>query len=61
MFIKNLDTYLNKKGMNDAQFERLCGLGKATVLSWRRGKSPTIKTLERIADATGVAAWKWVR
>lgn len=61
MFLDNVEKYLLKTGMKAAQFEKACGLGNGSVKAWREGKTPTLSTLNKIADATGVAAWKWVR
>lgn len=61
MFLSNVEKYIKEMGIKPAEFERMCGLGNGTVRSWRNGNAPTLSTVERIAQATGVPVTEWVQ
>jgi transcriptional regulator with XRE-family HTH domain len=49
-----LADYLKHKSMRDAEFARLCGCDRTTILRIRTGKTtPTPALMERIAVETG--------
>ncbi len=58
--LENIENYCNRNDITIAGFERLCGIGNGVIARWRDMSSPTTKTLEKIASATGIPAHKWL-
>lgn len=60
--VQNIDNYCAVSGITIKEFERLCGLANALVSKWRSGRqTPTIKTLKKISDATGISIDAWIK
>lgn len=53
--------YCKDHNMTIAEFERMCGLGNATVRSWGKGRCDLkVSTLKQIALATGIPVASWL-
>ena len=51
-----LQASMDRRGLSQAQLARTLGVADAQVSRWRRGQVvPTVQSLQRIADALGVA------
>ncbi|MGH2470188.1 MAG: helix-turn-helix domain-containing protein [Chloroflexota bacterium] len=51
-----LQASMQRRGLSQAQLARTLGVADAQVSRWRRGQVvPTVQSLQRIADALGVA------
>jgi len=47
---------MRSRGLSQAQLARTMGVGEAQVSRWRRGMAvPTVRSLQRLADALGIA------
>lgn len=61
MIIDRIDDYCREHGLSARGFELLCGLSNGQVWTWRKkGISPTLTTLRKIEDATGVPVSDWI-
>lgn len=62
ILIENIDKYCISEGITPKEFERRCSLGNNCTGKWRRGiSSPSIKTLEKISEATQIPLENWLR
>jgi transcriptional regulator with XRE-family HTH domain len=61
MFYKKVLDYCKKKNLSISGFEQKCGLANGTVGKWKDGGNPRLETLEKIAKATGVSEYKWLK
>ncbi len=53
--------YIERNGLTDADFERMCGLFNGAVCTWRKGEiKPGLKSLERIAEHTKIPLQRWL-
>lgn len=63
-FIRNVEAYCYETRINDAEFERKCGLGKGIVYKWRKrgvNHHPSVSTLLSIERATAIPVEAWLR
>lgn len=62
MVYKNVVEYCEKNNMSIAAFEKKCGLANGVVGKWEDDKmKPSLVSLERISDATGISIEKWLK
>lgn len=63
VFIDNVKEYCNMAGMTVAAFERKCDIANAVINGIERGRSknPSIKTLVKIHNATGIDMSVWFK
>ena len=60
--VTNIDRYCNLNGITVKAFERKCKLSNSIVHKWRLGlATPSLKTLNRIAEFTGIATEEWLK
>lgn len=59
MVFERILIYCNKNHISIAAFERLCNIGNGTIKKWNHTK-PSMKSLERIAVATGIPISTWL-
>lgn len=63
VFVENVKAYCDSNGMTVAAFERKCDIANAVVngIKSGRNKNPSIKTLQRIEEATGIGMSAWLK
>lgn len=54
MIFENISKLCKEKNISIARLEKACGLGNATVRSWRTS-TPNAENLKRVADYFGVS------
>ena len=60
--VNNIDSYCAKQGISVKEFERKCKLANSLVHKWRLGiQYPTMRTMQKISEATGISIDKWAR
>lgn len=61
MITDKIETYCEHAGITVCKFEKLCGLGNGSVGKWRKkGSMPTLPTLFKIENATGIPVHMWI-
>lgn len=61
MIYNNIIEYCERNEMNIYNFEKLCKLSNGTVSKWKDGETqPTLRTLNKIVNNTGIALKKWL-
>lgn len=56
MLFKKIEELCEKESISIAQLERECGLGNATIRSWKELRdAPRFSTIKRVADYFGVS------
>jgi len=61
MIYENVETYCHEHGISIAGFEKLCGIGNGVVSAWKGESSPTLTSVMKIANATGIPASEWLK
>lgn len=63
VIVDNISKYCEAKGLAVTSFEKVCGLGHGIVRMWKSGKNsnPSIITLQRIEEATGIGMSAWLK
>jgi len=62
MVYDKIVAYCKKNNMSIAAFEKYCGLANGVVGKWENDKlKPSLSSLEKIADATGVPIGTWLK
>lgn len=59
MVLERILIYCKRNDISIAAFERLCNIGNGTIKKWKYTK-PSIKSLEKIATATGIPISFWI-
>lgn len=60
--VKNIDRYCVREQVTTQEFERRCNLAHGLVRKWRLGiQSPTLRTMNRIIEATGIPYEVWTK
>lgn len=61
--VENIRAYCEAHGYTFAKFERLCDLSNGMIGKWELGynKGPTVTTLKKISDATGIDMDAWLK
>lgn len=60
MFYKKILDYCDKNSISIFAFEQKCGLPNGLVSKWKNGGYPSIQTLRKISEATGISIETWV-
>lgn len=61
-FYETVADYIKRNKINEYRFEKMCGLSRGIVRKWRLGLvSPTLATLQKISDGTGIPLERWVK
>ena len=60
-FFEKVQAYCKKNNLTIAGFERLCGIGNGVAAQWGKASAPSMKTVCKIADATGIPATEWLK
>lgn len=60
MFYQKVLDYCKAQNISVSAFEKKCGLSNGTVSKWKNGGSPSLDTLSKIVNATGLSAEKWI-
>lgn len=58
---QNIKEYCEKENITIATFEKRCGIGNGTVAEWGKNSQPNMKSLEKIASATGIPVSEWIK
>ena len=60
--VENIEKYCKTNEITAQAFERKCGIPHGSVRKWKTGvyKSQSTKSLNRIAEATGIPTWRWM-
>ena len=62
LIYQNVSRYCSDNGISIADFEKKCGIGNGTIGRWKDDNSkPTVATLEKIRDVTGIPIEKWIK
>lgn len=60
-FVENVQAYCAAMGITEADFERRCGIGKGSMTRWKGAYyAPTLKTLTKIQNKTGIPITRWL-
>lgn len=61
-FYDKVAEYCNERKMPISVFEKMCSIGNGTCGRWKDSmSSPTLTTIQKIAEATKIPIEKWVR
>ena len=60
MFYEKVSEYCKQNNISIMAFEVKCGLANGIVGRWRDGSNPTLSTMMKIANATGLPTEYWV-
>lgn len=61
-FYDKVAEYCGERKMPISAFEKMCSIGNGTCGRWRDSmSSPTLTTIQKIAEATRIPVEKWVR
>ena len=60
MFYKKVTKYCKENNISIMAFEVKCGLANGIVSKWVNGNNPTLNTIVKISQATGVPIEYWV-
>lgn len=61
-FYDKVAEYCGERKMPISAFEKMCSIGNGTCGRWRDSmSSPTLTTMQKIAEATKIPVEKWVR
>lgn len=52
--------YCKERDISVAAFEVKCGLANGTINGWKNGSDPSLRSLIKIAQATGTTLESWV-
>ena len=59
---QNIIAYCKEHEITGTEFARRCGLPQCIMSQWKRGYcKPSLKSLQKIAKATGVPLSEWLR
>jgi transcriptional regulator with XRE-family HTH domain len=58
---QNVINYCEEAGIPVYAFEDECGLSNATVRKWKDGGSPSVETLIKISENTGIPISEWLK
>ena len=62
IIVENIERFCASQGISTKEFERRCNLANSSIGKWRRGiASPSVKTLEKISEATKVPLENWLK
>ena len=61
LFYQKVLDYCKSQNISISAFEKKCGIGNGTIGRWADGSKPSIETLIKIANATGIAVEEWVK
>lgn len=60
MIYKKIVKYCEENKISITALEKKCGIGNGTIGKWADGKKPSLDTLEKIANGTGISVSEWV-
>ena len=61
-FYDKVTEYCNEKKMPISVFEKMCSIGNGTCGRWKDSmSSPTLTTIQKIAEATKIPVEKWIK
>ena len=60
--VENVNAYCKNNKISVKKFERTCHIPNGSIQKYRDGiyKSPNLRTLQKIEEATGIPASKWI-
>lgn len=62
MVFANVCKYCEEKKISIAAFEKMCEIGNGTISNWENDyMKPTLKTLEKMEQATGIPIAEWIK
>lgn len=60
MFYQKVMEYCEKNNLSTMAFEKMCGLSNGVVGKWKDNGNPSLLTLSKIVNATGIPTQKWL-
>lgn len=61
-FYDKVAEYCGERKMSISAFEKMCSIGNGTCGRWRDSmSSPTLTTIQKIAEATKIPVEKWIK
>lgn len=61
MVFEKVKQYCEEKKISIAAFEKLCGIGNGAVARWEQDESrPSLQSLEKMQQATGIGIAEWL-
>lgn len=61
MVYQNVVSYCNSKNMTISAFEKMCGIGNGVVGAWKEENKPSMSSLEKMAEKTGISVEEWIK
>ena len=62
MVFAKVKKYCEENKISIAAFEKMCGIGNGTVARWEQDDSrPSLQSLEKMQQATGIEVTEWLR
>lgn len=58
---QNIIDYCTLRDITVKTFEEFCGLSNGTVSTWREKATASLRLLDKIQGATGIAVGHWIR
>lgn len=54
MIYQRVIKYCKENNLSVSAFEKKCCIGNGTISAWKDGSKPSLNTLEKIENATGI-------
>ena len=62
VLVDNIESYCRREGLAIKTFEKKCGLYNMAVKRWEKfDQTPTLRTMEKIVNATGIPIEVWTK
>lgn len=61
MVYQNVVDYCNSNNITISAFEKMCGIGNGVIGAWKEENKPSLSSLGKIADKTGIPVEEWLR
>lgn len=61
MFHQKVVEYCKENNLSIMAFEKKCGLSNGTVSKWKDCGNPSLDTLFKIVEATGISTEEWLK
>lgn len=60
MTYQKIIEYCKENNLSLSAFEKMCGIGNGVIDDWKETSMPSLASLTKIAEATGIPVSEWV-
>lgn len=61
MIYERIIEYCKKNNLSISSFEKKCDIGNGTIAKWKSESNPSLESLGKIANATGIPLSDWLK